>query len=191
VDQPNELARLTGMQVVFGANIKLQSGHYGNVILSKFPIIRSRNHLLPCFDNGEQRGVLESDIALPTGVSLKFLATHFDYRPNDAERLASAAAIQTLIQDPDERPALLAGDLNDTIGSPTLDFLLKEWSRTSDEVQPTIPVSKPAQQIDFVLFRPAARWHVVESKVLDESVASDHRPILAVLELLPEVANGR
>lgn|GEM_PF-676951 len=191
VDQPNELARLTGMQAVFGANIKLQSGHYGNVILSKFPITRSHNHLLPCLDNGEQRGVLEADIALPNATSLRFLATHFDFRPNDAERQASVAAIHTLIQDSDERPALLAGDLNDTIGSTTLDLLLKDWSRTSEEVQPTIPVSNPAQQIDFILFRPAACWRVVESRVLDESIASDHRPIFAVLELLPEVANGR
>ena len=29
--------------------------------------------------------------------------------------------------------------------------------------------------------RPADRWKVVEVRVLDEAVASDHRPVLAVL----------
>ena len=57
--------------------------------------------------------------------------------------------------------------------------------RTESIDQPTIPVTTPDRQIDFVLFRPAARWKVVESRVLEEMIASDHRPILAVLELLP------
>src|SRR5687767_4786600 len=33
IDQPIELARLTKLQVVFGANIELQGGHYGNALL--------------------------------------------------------------------------------------------------------------------------------------------------------------
>ena len=37
VDQATELARLTGMRPVFGANIPLQGGHSGNAILSRFP----------------------------------------------------------------------------------------------------------------------------------------------------------
>ena len=48
---------------------------------------------------------------------------------------------------------------------------------------PTVPVGKPTRQIDFILVRPAARWKVIETKVLDEAVASDHRAIFAILEL--------
>jgi len=48
----------------------------------------------------------------------------------------------------------------------------------------TIPVDRPSRQIDFVLSRPLDRWKVVEVKVLDEAVASDHRPILAVIDFL-------
>jgi endonuclease/exonuclease/phosphatase family metal-dependent hydrolase len=51
---------------------------------------------------------------------------------------------------------------------------------------PTFPVDRPTRQIDFILFRPSGRWKVVESRVLDEPVASDHRPFFAVLELRPE-----
>ena len=40
------------------------------------------------------------------------------------------------------------------------------------------------KQIDFVMFRPADAWQTVETKVLDESIASDHRPILSVLKLV-------
>jgi len=37
-------------------------------------------------------------------------------------------------------------------------------------------------KIDYVFFRPAAGWGVVEQQVIDEPVASDHRPLLVVLE---------
>jgi endonuclease/exonuclease/phosphatase family metal-dependent hydrolase len=45
----------------------------------------------------------------------------------------------------------------------------------------TFPADKPDHCIDYVMCRPAERWKVVELRVLDEPVASDHRPVLAVL----------
>ncbi|MEZ6080317.1 MAG: hypothetical protein R3C56_33000 [Pirellulaceae bacterium] len=35
------------MHVVFGANIDLQGGKYGNAVLSRYPIKSSKNHVLP------------------------------------------------------------------------------------------------------------------------------------------------
>lgn len=186
VDQPAELARLTGMHEVFGGNIEFQGGQYGNAVLSRFPIARHQNHLLPSFDDGEQRGVIQAEIRLPEPHgSLLLFATHFDYRRDDRERLASAEAINKLAADSPRQPALLAGDLNDVPGSRTLERLESVWTRANDKPLPTIPVTEPSKQIDFVLFRPRDRWKVVEVKVLEEAVASDHRAILAVLELLP------
>lgn len=187
VDQPAELARLTGMEVAFGGNIALQGGDYGNAVLSCLPIRRHQNHKLPCFDNGEQRGVLELEIELPGEAKpLLLLATHLDHRPDHRERIASAEAISKLIADRPDQAAILAGDLNATPDSPPLEVILKDWHNASREVQPTIPVRKPSRQIDYVLVRPASRWRVVETKVLDEAVASDHRALLAVVEWLPE-----
>ena len=186
IDQPAELARLTGMPVVFGSNIPLQGGNYGNAVLSRLPIVRHKNHLLPSLDAGEQRGVLELEIDLPDrDQTLWFFATHLDYRSKDAERLASARQIAELVARHPDRPALLAGDLNDVPQSAVLAEFEKLWRRSNQEPLPTIPVDKPTRQIDFVLFRPVDRWKVLETKVLDEPVASDHRPILAVLELAP------
>jgi endonuclease/exonuclease/phosphatase family metal-dependent hydrolase len=182
VDQPAELARLTGLHVVFGGNIDLQGGRYGNAVLSRFPVVRHRNHRLPCFDNGEQRGVLDAEIEVP-GVRepLRFLATHLDHRPDDRERLASVEAINQLIFG-SARSAILAGDLNATPESDALRTIDSVWTRSQANL-PTIPVAEPSRQIDYVLFRPAGRWQVDETRVLDEAVASDHRPLLAVLSL--------
>jgi endonuclease/exonuclease/phosphatase family metal-dependent hydrolase len=172
------------MQIVFGANIDFQGGRYGNAILSRFPITRHKNHHLPNVDSGEQRGVLEAVIKISKDQSVLFLATHFDHRRPDAERRASAKFINELMGQQKNTPAVLAGDLNDVPNSPTLKELGKLWMRTNPEITPTIPVTKPMRQIDYILVQPKERWKVVETKVLDEAVASDHRAIFAVIELV-------
>jgi endonuclease/exonuclease/phosphatase family metal-dependent hydrolase len=187
VDQAAELARLTGLNVVFGGNIRHQGGNYGNAVLSRLPIVRHKNHRLPRFDDGEQRGVLQVEVKLPDGQGpLLFLATHLDHRPGDRERVASAKAINDLVATNASRVAVLAGDLNDIPDSKTLREFAVMWNPVNDQMLPTIPVSQPTKQIDFVLFRPAERWKTIEVRVLDEAVASDHRAIFAILELLPD-----
>jgi len=39
------------------------------------------------------------------------------------------------------------------------------------------------REIDFVMLKPASAFEVVEHRVVAETVASDHRPLLAVLRL--------
>ena len=51
---------------------------------------------------------------------------------------------------------------------------------------PTVPAISPKSKIDSILFRPAKRWRVLETSVIVEEVASDHRPVLSILELLKE-----
>ena len=41
---------------------------------------------------------------------------------------------------------------------------------------------RPRLRVDYVLIRPATRWRVIESSIVDDAVASDHRPLLVVLE---------
>ncbi|MBC8326256.1 MAG: endonuclease/exonuclease/phosphatase family protein [Verrucomicrobia subdivision 3 bacterium] len=183
VDQAAELARLTRMHHVFGANIAFQGGQYGNAILSRFPIGEHRNHLLPNVDDGEQRGVLAATVQVSKGRSLRLLATHFDHRRPDAERLASAKFVNQLAAKRSEMPAIFAGDLNDDPESRALQEIGRVWARTNARMMPTIPVGKPARQIDYIFVRPKARWTLVETRVLDEAVASDHRAIFAIVEL--------
>ena len=141
------------------------------------------NHRLPNLDNGEQRGLLAAEISVPKlGGELMLLATHFDHRRSDEERIQSAQAVNVLVKE-DSRPALLMGDLNDVIASEPLGQLKKLWTSTNVDAIPTIPVAQPSRQIDYTLFRPAERWRAIETRVLDEAVASDHRAIFSVLEL--------
>lgn len=186
VDQPAELARRTGLEFAFGPNLDFDGGKYGHGVLSRFPILRHENRKLQSFDKGEQRSVLATEIELPGGRRpLPFWATHFDHRPPNAERLAAVRTIAERARPLGDRPVLLAGDFNVGPGNEAFQALLLDWRPTAVGL-PTSPANQPKNAIDHILFRPAGRWKVLESRVLDEPVASDHRPLLTILELLPE-----
>ena len=52
----------------------------------------------------------------------------------------------------------------------------------------TFPSDKPRIEIDYVLHRPQKAFSFVSSQVIDEPVASDHRPVLTVLETTEKAA---
>jgi endonuclease/exonuclease/phosphatase family metal-dependent hydrolase len=207
VDQPAELARLTDMKVVFGRNIDFEGGGYGTAVLTKLPVrssesIKLRSYYAPTKENPEQRGVQMIELGGKDKAELLFLCTHLDYRPADEERFNSALTINKFVKKRADMPAILAGDLNAMPESRVIGELRKEWrvvgwrtntgsSQSADAAindgwpMLTFPAQKPDRWIDYILYRPAARWRFVESRVLDEPVASDHRPVLAVLRRVP------
>ena len=84
-------------------------------------------------------------------------------------------------------PAILAGDLNAPPDDLVIGTLMRQWTNaTNGPALLTSPAGAPKTQIDYILVRPAKRWTVVETKVIDEPIASDHRPLLAILKLLPD-----
>ncbi len=183
VDQPAELSRLTGMHVVFGGNIPLQGGRYGNAVLSRFPILSSENKRLPNHREGEQRGVMLVQIQLPRrDQPLTLLATHLDHRENDSERIASVRMINELLPQISP-PRLLAGDLNAVPESSVLQLLRSSWRIAHPGMLPTVPVTNPSRQIDYILYSSPQDWKPVSAEVLPEAAASDHRAVLVTLRL--------
>lgn len=178
-DLAAEIGRLTGLEPVFGPNLEFQGGDFGNVILSRLPLRDVANHRMPVFDNGEPRGALVATVAAPGGAFL-FIATHLDHRPADVERLASLARIDSIARG---STAVLAGDLNDVPGSATLRLVQARWTVTGTG-RATFPAAAPDRRIDYIAYRPAGAWRVESERVLEEAVASDHRPVLAVLRRL-------
>ena len=69
-------------------------------------------------------------------------------------------------------------------GSTPIAVLEAEWTRIHSD--PTVPSIGAVDAIDHVFVRPANRWRVIEVRVIDERIASDHLPLLVVLEWLPE-----
>ncbi len=187
VDQPARLAALTGMTAVFEKNIDYQGGEYGNAVLSRLPVERYRNHKLPPSLPREQRGALEVHVRVG-GRPVVFFATHLDYHPSDGERLASIAMFEGLFRERTASPVILAGDFNAEPDSPVMQ---RAAAFLRDAFDPgiaspfTYPAEAPTKRIDYILFSTHPAIRCDEYRVLPEAVASDHRPVLAVLSLDP------
>lgn len=180
VDQANALGRLTGLEAVFGAFMPYQGGEYGMAVLSRWPVVASQNLRLP--DGAEPRSSVSVRIRAPnTGREFLFVGIHF-YRTEE-ERLAQATRLLELIQE-DTIPVILAGDFNSTPGSAVIDLLARSFTvidKGDDHL--TFPSWEPAREIDFIMLRPGHRFEVLEHSVGHEPVASDHRPLTALLIL--------
>ena len=181
-DTVRELERLTGMRGVFGASMRFQGGGYGNAVLVNGTVLGSRVFPIGASEGMEPRSILMVEMRpYRCSLDLAFLSTHFDHK-SEEDRMAGAGVANL----PIGLPAILAGDLNAPPDDLVLGTLMQQWaSATKGPTFLTSPAEAPKTQIDYVLFRPAKRWTVVEAKVVDEAVASDHRPLLAVLKLLP------
>lgn len=181
LDQAAELARLTRMEFVFGSNLDFEGGNYGNAVLSRLPILDHTNHSLPNPDDTEPRGALEVAVLFEQD-TVTVISTHLDHQ-SEQNRWASAERLNEIAADL-AFPGVLAGDINDVPTSETLSMLAEQWTNaTADRTLPTSPASEPVRQIDYVMYHPAGQWSVIDTQVLEQPVASDHRPILAVLAL--------
>ena len=185
IDTPAELARLTGLHAYFAKAMDYQGGAYGQLFLSRHPLIGTKTHMLPPAEPGvEPRIMAEAHVKIE-GTTIAFFGTHLDHQ-NDARRLKQAEEITRITADTKDTVMLLAGDLNARPDSTPIAILLKTWTDPSaGKNLLTIPAEKPKHQIDYVLYRPKDRLKPIEVKVLDEPVASDHRPVLATFELQP------
>jgi endonuclease/exonuclease/phosphatase family metal-dependent hydrolase len=166
-------------------------------ILTRYPIVSSTSVPLP--EGNEPRIALAVEVRLPGDRPLTIVNVHFDWVRDDAFRYAQATAL-TAYLDALTTPYVLLGDFNDVPESRTLGLIR---SRATEAAKPeadrlTFSSTDPSREIDFVFFAPGHAFAAREVRVIDEPVASDHRPVLAVLRLaggqrtlaLPLIAGG-
>ena len=81
------------------------------------------------------------------------------------------------------RPLVVAGDFNDVPGSRTIDLFDGAWTRIpkAGESPLTFPSPGPVREIDFIYARGRVRAPTARARVIDERVASDHRPVIATI----------
>jgi endonuclease/exonuclease/phosphatase family metal-dependent hydrolase len=184
LDLTAELSKRTGMNGVFGKAMDYAGGGYGEAVLCRYPVLETKNNPLGHSAKAEPRTALEVQIELPTGVKIAFVGTHLDHQRDQSNRMKQASRIKELYENYD-LPIVLAGDLNAVPGSDPINLLSGQWSYAGqDDPQPTFPSVRPRRKIDYIMYKPKDRWKVVEVRVIDEKVASDHCPVFSVLELL-------
>jgi endonuclease/exonuclease/phosphatase family metal-dependent hydrolase len=189
VHQAQRLGELTKMSVRFGPTQHYQGGLYGNAVLTRLPILDVVIQPLPYTDSTSQRvtyprGAISVTVRGPDEKPLRFISTHFQHNvPED--RLAEAKAINKLFVNPDNMPTILAGDMNAVPDSEPIRELVKHWTNAIDDnSSPTAPSGEPTSRIDYIFYRPQAMFRLTHTEVISEALASDHRPVLAVFEVM-------
>jgi endonuclease/exonuclease/phosphatase family metal-dependent hydrolase len=187
IDLATELGIRTHMTPLFGRAMYYDGGEYGEGILSKYSFITTRNVPLPYTTGNEPRTALEAVVLLPSGDTISFVGTHFDHLNPETDRVAQAEKINEVFAS-GPYPVVLAGDLNAQPGSNPIKILEEIWSASYDKInpEPTFPSDAPRIKIDYVMHFPAERWETVETKVICDSIASDHCAYLVTLKLLNE-----
>lgn len=182
VDQLDELARGIGLpHRAFGENycfgLPFCRVVGGNAILSRTPLTPVANLSLsgrkPFWETKNSRRALFAATEVRGRVVLLGSLHNDSY-----SRKNNAVQVQELLSFIGDRPCVLAGDFN---AKPTEEpiKLLADSGRFTGAFDgpPTFPADAPDQRIDFV-FAPAG-WEHVETRVINEPKASDHRPVVA------------
>lgn len=185
-DQATILAASLGMHVVYGANLDWEPlvpgeprRQYGTAILSRFPILESRNTYLPkIVPASEQRGLLKAIIDV-RGVRVRVYNAHLQLNNAD-ERALQVATILDLIGTPVES-AILLGDFNacpDTAEIALLDrHFADAWVTSGDGGNGyTHCADWPDVRIDYLFV--ARNLDVARAEVV-RTLASDHLPLVA------------
>lgn len=182
-DLVTELGQRTKMSPVFGKAMDFDGGEYGEGVLSKYSFLSTKNHSLIAREGKEPRAAIEVNVEIKSGDKIRFVGTHLDHTKEPTDRINQANQLNELFSK-DDIPTILAGDLNAEPNSEAMKILFKEWASSFSEDEPTYPVVNPQIKIDYVLFRPANRWRVLETEVICNEQATDHCVVLSVLELL-------
>lgn len=178
VNQSKVIAQKLGMNYFFAPAKAITGGTYGVAILSKFPMSEATIHVLPFPDtSGETRVLATVKITFPDGSAIRFGCTHFDLvtenKKAEVAKVVEIAAAEPL-------PFIIAGDLNSWENSGIIATLDTKFTRTCNGCPLTSPAKNPQNTIDYIAFRhPENKFSVMSHKAVNETFASDHRPIVA------------
>ena len=177
-DSVKELGVLLNMDYRFGKAIDFQDGEYGNAVLSRLPILDTIRHSLPT--GGEPRCALEVKVQVEgVSVPVSFICLHTD--PYDESvRAKQVQALLDALRDT-SNPTILAGDFNGEKTDASLKkFEAPEWLILEKGGKKTFPSNDPKIEIDFFILRGFPNT-TIQHDVIDERMASDHRPISAAI----------
>jgi len=187
-DEASYLSRATGLRAVFGPTLlAYDGGRFGNVILSRYPIVESHNTPLPQVTNFEARALLTATVRVGHR-KVAFSSVHLSAGDGGAgDRVLEAAAVAQVLRTA-RYPTVVAGDLN----SPPTDlpvrtlrnYLLDAQEQAGTGLGLTVPQEDPVRRIDYVLYDDHFAAVAGSTQVLPSAV-SDHRSVLTELDLLP------
>jgi endonuclease/exonuclease/phosphatase family metal-dependent hydrolase len=185
ISQYEYLAHQLWSDFAYGRNAVYPSGHHGNAILSRFPILSWQN-LDISVGPTEKRGLLHCLIELPCRPACHLVCVHLglweSHRQTQLERINQF--VTTL---PPEAPVVVAGDFNDWLTracQKTHASNLKEvFLESMGNFMKTFPAQFPVLRLDRIYLRNARAF---KPKLLPGNPwrnLSDHLPLCAEVVL--------
>ena len=177
VDVLNVLSDMTLMYSTYAAAIDYDGGKYGIGILSKEKPINIIKVPLPCRREPRMLLIVEMD-------GYYFGNTHFSLNAED--RIRAVEIIKSEIEKLDvDKPFFLVGDINATPESEVVQMLSNDFSSLVSNKQHTYPADDPDKCIDYIFgYNGTESWSLLTDKgVIDEKIASDHRPLFADIRI--------
>ena len=152
--------------------------HYGNALISKYPIKKVRTVPVDAGVGMEPRAILVATVDVD-GKRLTVLCTHFGFGRPDVDLMLKCVKEEI---DASEYPVVLMGDFN--IGADQAEYdLLASWlvdSATEDQFLPkTFPSDAPRGKIDFIFASPSLH---PDNARISNTLHSDHLPLFATIE---------
>jgi len=173
--QAEFLAHLPGYEAIAGSNLIEHRGHYGNMLLTRYPVLAVQRHSI-LYRAREPRGVVDVTLDI-AGQRVRVLVTHFGLSLR--ERRFQANLLVEIIAQATPEPVLLLGDLNDWIpGSPSIAPLLAGCDPTRSPA--SFPSGWPLFALDrIVTWRVGSPLRVYAHRSTVARWASDHLPVVA------------
>jgi len=179
VDQAAWLGERLGMEPLFGPFMDYDGGRYGMAVLSRLPVVSWRNIVLPA--GAEPRSALAARVRAADGRELVVVGIHL--YATEEQRLAQARTVLGAFAE-ERAPVILSGDFNSEPGSSVMRLFGERWTNPDKgEDRFTFSSDVPTKEIDYILVRSSGTVRVVGVDVLDEPIASDHRPLILELEV--------
>ncbi len=191
VDQASRIAMELGFHHVFHPALIREEEHYGDAILSRWPMVIRRAGDLPskkAFIFPETRGALWVEIQMLVG-HVHIINTHFGIgtgeRIEQAEALTGSEWIGAV---PEKEPLIVLGDFNSLPGSRPyriLNSILRDACRVQGKrSRPTFPTFLPLLHLDHIFVNRTCSVKVVAvGEGRAARAASDHFPLIASIGL--------
>lgn len=166
------LGRKCSMYHTFSKTIDYDGGGYGVALLSREKPVAVQRFALP--GREEARTLLYVEFEQYAVVS-----THLSLTAED--RMASLAVIDS-VATMCTKPIYIAGDWNATPESAFGRALGEKMQYLTDTKACTFPADNPDRVIDYIVAPHDQAVEVLRREVVNEPMASDHRPIIAVVK---------
>ena len=179
-DIPKDLAQRLNMSYAYSASLERSNGNFGNLILSRYPILSVFTELMPGDLERRSFGFVQ---ILVNGVRVNFVTTHLGL--SESDRRQQATAIAQFISKV-SGPLIITRDFNGSDGDVAVSVFQGNFLDVQDQCglkqQGTFRVKDGSliPRMDYIFASPD---FAVDSLRIDENYISDHLPLVADLQL--------